>query len=166
MFLIDALNAQDLINAVDYATDKRSYTCGVNIVRWTAPTGTLELIARSAGSKNAWTQRIQIPNIELLVDFDDDTDLEEYSGDEAAWFRFVEAYPDVVLADIKVGCSCPAFQYWGSAYIVDNLDSGEKSLQRYDEAGFPEGRFPSVRDIDLERTLCKHLTADLRKFFV
>jgi len=212
MFLLKALNAQDLLNATDYATDRRSYTCGVNVARFDAPTGTLDFISKSAGSSNAWTQRIKIVDIDLLVDYDDVPEEEEYddlyveeaedeieeeeedpyeesleeedeegvsvtpaslrrkalsqySGDESAWLNFKNEYPDVVLSDIRVGCSCPAFQYWGSAYIVDQLDSGDKIAPRYDGGAYPEGRFPSVRDPDLEHTICKHLAAAIRKFF-
>ena len=166
MFLLKALAAQDLLQAVDYATEKRSYSCGTNIYRWDAATGILDFVTRSADSSNAWTQRIKIPDVGLLIDFDDDTDLAAYSGGEGQWNSFVAEYPDIKLADIKVGCSCPAFQYWGSAYQVDNLDSGEQTMPRYDGAGYPENRFPSVRDPGLEKTICKHLAAVLRKFFV
>jgi len=61
--------------------------------------------------------------------------------------------------------NCPAFPYWGSGYTVDQLDAGDYSLPRYKNSPAPETRAPNIRDPGLDRTICKHLIAVLRKFF-
>lgn len=73
--------------------------------------------------------------------------------------------PEVVNLDMKVTCNCPAFLYWGSAYIMDLYDSGEESLPRYLHPGIPEMRYPQIRDPMLQRGLCKHLISVINHFF-
>ena len=52
--------------------------------------------------------------------------------------------------DLKVSCSCKAFQYWGYEYILTQLDANY-----YDrDSGHI---FPKVRNPKLEGTICKHL---------
>lgn len=74
-------------------------------------------------------------------------------------------FPEVVSLDINVSCNCPAFLYWGSAYIMDLYDSGEQSLPRYTDPSIPETRYPVIRDPQLDKGLCKHLIAVLTKYF-
>lgn len=53
-------------------------------------------------------------------------------------------------ADVKVSCTCKAFKYWGSDYIV--------SLSKYDaKYGSPEVRAPNVRNPKQYGAVCKHL---------
>jgi hypothetical protein len=53
------------------------------------------------------------------------------------------------VADIQVFCSCPAFQYWGPAYIL--------SLSKYDaKYTDDEHRPPRVRNPKKYGALCKH----------
>jgi len=49
--------------------------------------------------------------------------------------------------DIKLHCECPAFLYWGSAYIAT---IGDYNLD------FEEWRYPKIRDPELKNKLCKH----------
>lgn len=52
------------------------------------------------------------------------------------------------FSDIHIRCNCPAFLYWGAAYMSTQL--------RY-IYGIPrEGRFPKVRNPNLKGTMCKH----------
>jgi len=74
-------------------------------------------------------------------------------------------FPEVVHLDINVSCNCPAFLYWGSAYIMDLYDSGEQTLPRYTNPAIPEQRYPVIRDPQLEKGLCKHLIAVMTKYF-
>jgi len=76
-----------------------------------------------------------------------------------------QEFPEVVTMDINVSCDCPAFLYWGSAYIMDLYDSGESTLPRYTNPAIPESRYPVIRDPQLEKGLCKHLIAVLTKYF-
>lgn len=151
-----ALAVDDLLRAIDYNSDARSRRCTANLTRFDSVRGVLDFVTRSSGSKTSWVQRVSIPDWELL--------------DEEAfliknWQQLVGAYPEVKEMDIKVACSCPAFLYWGSAYTVDQLDSGELTLPRYDNGARPEGTPPNLRDKFLEHTLCKHLIAVLRRFW-
>lgn len=51
-------------------------------------------------------------------------------------------------SSIRVKCSCPAFQYWGSAYNSTNEDYN---------LDINEDREPNIRDPHRERKICKHL---------
>lgn len=50
--------------------------------------------------------------------------------------------------NIKLFCACPAFLYWGSAWILTVLDS----------AIYPEEREPKVRNPQHRGICCKHLS--------
>jgi len=50
-------------------------------------------------------------------------------------------------SDVKLYCSCPSFQYNGYKYMADALDYGIRK----------EGRYPFVRNPQLQGTVCKHL---------
>jgi len=53
-------------------------------------------------------------------------------------------------ADVQLKCSCPAFQYYGPAYIL--------SLSRYDaKYTNPETRPPRIRNPKQYGAVCKHL---------
>lgn len=55
---------------------------------------------------------------------------------------------DIALeSDVKLFCSCPSFQYNGYKYMADALDYGIRK----------EGRYPFVRNPQLQGTVCKHL---------
>lgn len=55
-------------------------------------------------------------------------------------------------ANLKVHCGCPAFLFWGSNYILSQLDA----------AIVPEARFPHVRNPRLKGIVCKHLNRTLK----
>jgi hypothetical protein len=81
------------------------------------------------------------------------------------WDEAKEVSSDILNADIRVACNCPAFLYHGYAYITDQLDAGENTLRRYPGAEVPEGRAPDVRNPSLEGVICKHLIAVLNRYF-
>ena len=60
-----------------------------------------------------------------------------------------------INTDMRLHCSCPAFQFWGSAYIATMED------YNYD---FSENRFPIVRDPELKNLVCKHIIAVVHRF--
>lgn len=80
---------------------------------------------------------------------------EEYSNDSghlvSIQFENYQPRPRDILKplsdDIKLHCSCPAFLYWGSAYIAT---IGQYNLD------FEEWRYPIIRDLGLNNKLCKH----------
>jgi hypothetical protein len=151
-----ALAVDDLLRAIDYNSDARSRRCTANLTRFDSVRGVLDFVTRSSGSKTSWVQRVSIPDWELL---DEETFLIKN------WQQLVSAYPEVKEMDIKVACSCPSFAFNGPSYIVDELDAGDVTLPRYQNAPRPEGTPPNVRDKNLEHTLCKHLIAVLRRFW-
>ncbi len=55
-------------------------------------------------------------------------------------------------ANIQVHCGCPAFLFWGSQYILTQVDA----------AIVPEIRFPHVRNPHLKGVVCKHLNRTLK----
>lgn len=55
-------------------------------------------------------------------------------------------------ANIKVHCTCPAFLFWGSQYILTQADA----------AIVPEIRYPNIRNPQLKGIVCKHLKKTLK----
>ncbi len=54
--------------------------------------------------------------------------------------------------NIRVHCPCPAFKFWGSQYILTQLDS----------AIIPENRYPHIRNPSLKGIVCKHLNRSIK----
>ena len=55
-------------------------------------------------------------------------------------------------ANLKLHCTCPAFLFWGSQYILTQADA----------AIVPEVRFPHIRNPNLRGIVCKHLNRTLK----
>jgi hypothetical protein len=55
-------------------------------------------------------------------------------------------------SNIRVHCTCPAFKFWGSEYILTQLDA----------AIIPENRFPHIRNPHLKGIVCKHLNRTIK----
>jgi len=154
MMLIQAMSLQDLIRAVDNKSESRSRRCSSN-VEFVIEDGVFECSTQCAGSNRAWSQVIAILDWNILAP--------EEALEADSWDEVVDAYPEILVSDVGVACDCPAFLYWGSAYIVDQLDAGNRDLARFDRSRGPEGRFPSIRDPLLDRTLCKHLISAINE---
>jgi hypothetical protein len=95
-----------------------------------------------AKNSTRWVQRVQ---------FEDFTELakdKDISIDEAV---------DLVIdeGDVRVSCNCPAFLYWGYAYIDWQLDF---------ERGKPVTIAPNVRNPNRKGVVCKHLSRVLERF--
>lgn len=76
----------------------------------------------------------------------------------ATWEEVRDMYPELINMDIQVFCNCPAFQYWGSRYHLEQTDS----------AIFNEGTpKPDIRNPEPEQPniICKHLAAVFANFF-
>jgi len=56
--------------------------------------------------------------------------------------------------DLLVGCQCPAFLYWGYAYITTQLGIVHPE--------FKEPRTPKVRNPQMRGIICKHLSLALQ----
>jgi hypothetical protein len=55
-------------------------------------------------------------------------------------------------ANLRIYCPCPAYLYWGMAYIDTQLGI----------AMVPEERFPSIRNPELKGIACKHLRRTIK----
>ena len=55
-------------------------------------------------------------------------------------------------ANIRVHCPCPAYKFYGSQYILTQLDA----------AIIPEKRYPHIRNPNLKGIVCKHLNRCLK----
>lgn len=106
-------------------------------------------------SNNTWQQRVvmldvgQIPAAELS---------------KIRTFEDLKKNAKVMSGRVRVGCNCPSFVFWGNAYEVDKIDSGEGSLGRYQDNPYPEVRAPT-KNVQLPGFLCKHLISVLLKHF-
>ncbi|MFA5132470.1 MAG: SWIM zinc finger family protein [Candidatus Paceibacterota bacterium] len=158
MFLTVAMSVEDLMRAIDVDASDRAGRCASNISSFNFDTGTLNFITRCSGSRNSWQQRIVVGDWDVVL-------TDELKQNKLTWDQFKVQFPEILNSDVRVGCTCPWFQMGGPAYILDQFDAGELSLTRYKNTRGPEGRYPSMRDPDLDHTLCKHLIAVLRKYF-
>lgn len=65
------------------------------------------------------------------------------------------AHEFIYKVDLQLKCSCPAYQYWGPAYIL--------SLSKYDaKYTDPETRPPRIRNPKQYGAYCKHLEAVMK----
>lgn len=55
-------------------------------------------------------------------------------------------------ANIKLHCTCPAFLFWGSQYILTQANA----------AIVPEVRYPHIRNPQMKGIVCKHLKKTLK----
>lgn len=59
----------------------------------------------------------------------------------------------IVGGDILVGCTCPAYLYWGYKYQATQADYGIRRSR--------ENRYPMIRNPGLYGSICKHLDITL-----
>ena len=65
--------------------------------------------------------------------------------------KFLNNAKQLLKNDVKIFCSCPAWQFWGSAY--------NSTQNKYNQRGKRETRPPDKRDPLRERKICKHIVA-------
>lgn len=148
-FYITALNADDILRDVDLGSSNRAGSCTAQISNIDTSSGSIYTVCRCSNSRNVWEQLVQ------LFDFNYIIPEEEREFIEPNWDKLKADYPELLNSALKVECNCPAFQYWGSHYILHQLDT----------ALTPEDRFPEIRDPNLEHVACKHLVSVFRTFF-
>lgn len=133
---LDELTYQDLKHAID--PNDLPYTDYAPLVRYVRYSGTQENIMSffvpSPTKINRWTTFIQ------FVEWDEQVKDMTLSPVEAARLLLWGG-------NIRVHCPCPAFQFWGHAYISTELGI----------AIYPELRFPHIRNPELKGAFCKHL---------
>lgn len=115
----------------------------------------VDFLTHCQTSNHTWQQRVALDDINLVP-------AEALSSIQN--FTDLSKYPEVLNGNIRVGCNCPSFVFWGNAYEVDSVDSGDGSLRRYKDHPHPETRAPA-RNVQLPGYLCKHLISVLSKFF-
>lgn len=83
--------------------------------------------------------------------------LEENSIKENdTWDSAYSKFPDLINADVKVFCGCPAYRWWGSQY----------ELQESDTSLFVDPLTPpDIRDPGRMNIICKHLAAVIDRYF-
>jgi hypothetical protein len=82
---------------------------------------------------NGWNFYVQ------FVDFNEQVQDKSINAVECARLLLWES-------NIRVHCTCPAFRFWGSEYVLTQLDA----------AIIPENRFPHIRNPFLKGIVCKH----------
>lgn len=123
---------------------------------WTKEKATLVREARYAGVTDDYTVLMKVPSVTAdppttyfvymnLVDYED------VAGDED--LTTAEKVRLAITGDVKIGCTCPAFLYFGYKYILTNLDTNALD---------DENRFPKVKNPDLEGVMCKHCYAAMK----
>lgn len=150
-FYINALNADDILRDIDPGSADRAGGCSANLARLEISSGSLYFVTRCSGSRNIWEELVQLYDWNYVIPEEERETLDP----NISWDHLKADYPELLNSELKVECNCPAFQYWGSHYILHQLDT----------AITPEDRFPEVRDPNLEHIACKHLISVLRTFF-
>jgi len=108
----------------------------------------------SSSKEGTYTVTIQFVNIpETIKRLVKDEKVWNKQGTKVNYSKLALA----VLAntDLKVRCTCPAFQYWGPAYQLTKKDA---------IYGKGEKRPPKVRNPKQKGLFCKHLDVTLRTF--
>jgi hypothetical protein len=156
---IDAVKAEVLVTAVDHDTEYRSGSCSSVLTRFDNQVGTMDFATHCANSGYTWTQRAHFPDWATVVPKEEMKKLTTLK--EAR-----EKYPEIVEMDVEVSCNCPAALYEGPLFSLDTIDSGEKTLPRYENAPIPETRPPDIRDPGRTHNLCKHLVSVIKLFLI
>ena len=155
MFKLFAYSARELLSYVAGPTMSRSSGCSTTLLTFSL-NGTVDFSTHCNVSDNTWQQRVVLDDIKLIP---------EDELPEVGSMEDLHKYPEVLNGNVHVGCNCPSFVFWGNAYEVDSVDSGEGTLTRYKNGPHPETR-PPTRNIHLPGYLCKHLISVLSKYFV
>lgn len=102
-------------------------------------------ITVSPGTEDFYTQYIE------LLDWED-------MLNETPGMSFPDRANLVLFGDVRVSCDCPAFLYWGSRYILTQLDALYQPGADWEGHEGPEDRLPKIRNPKLKGTVCKHMS--------
>jgi hypothetical protein len=143
-FILDEMQYKDLLHAIEPRDlPHRDYLplikyvkyvgTDLNVMKFYVPSPTPQKYQNFAGL-NLWTPFIQFMEWEATV--------------ADASLSAVEAARLLLWgANLRIWCGCPAYTFWGMAYIDTQLGI----------AMVPEPRFPSIRNPELKGICCKHL---------
>lgn len=137
--VLDEITRKDLIKGVDRRTKKYSKQIKKVIYKGITKDYTIRCEVPSATGSSNYKVTIKLDELKSLMPMDDLTTQEKVRL--------------ALFGDVKVSCTCPAFKYFGYAYITTQLDANDKS---------PEHREPTVRNPNLDGTLCKHAYVAVR----
>lgn len=136
---VDELTRKDLIKGLDKRTKKYSKKLTTPIYKGITSDYTVVFLVPSSDRTTQYTVLI---NLVEFKDFDNDTTLSTEDKVRLC-----------IDGDVKLNCTCPAMRYWGYEYILSQLDSIDGTEQTI---------YPSVRNPELEGTLCKHAYVAVR----
>ena len=175
MRIILAESVLDLNTSSPYWVDDRASLCAATLTYFDAVGGLLNFNTTCAGSGNTWTQavlftdwdnfvKIRVPDEwgPLYPETDEEKAERERLEEETTiignedWPTVKAKFPELINADVKVSCNCPAYLWWGSKY----------NLEQRDTDMHPEGvPFPHIRDPENQNIICKHLAAVFNQHF-
>jgi hypothetical protein len=144
-----ALTLTDIQRSIDPETSNKGVFCTPNLTKWDVNTGTLDFVTRCSGSVNAWNQRVRFEDWGSFL-------TEEILEQKYSWDQIIQEYPEILSFDARIHCDCPAYLYWGYAYINTQLDTQLVN----------EDRFPGVRNPGLDGIICKHISSILSRYFL
>lgn len=137
---VDELTRKDLIKGLDSRTKKYSKKVKQPVYKGITKDYTIIFDVPSATTSGVfYTVKINLSEYESLKN---DTDLSTN-----------EKLRLCIDGDVKISCNCPAAKFWGYDYILSQLAAKE---------GFDEDRYPTVRNPQLDGTLCKHAYVAVR----
>ena len=139
---LDELTRKDLLRDVDRVTQRRSSDLpGRARYKGIHTDYTLEMEVPSSDNKGSYTVSIQ------MVEYPELAPLEDLMVDEKVRLA--------MDGDLRISCTCPAFQFWGFAYITTQLSA---------KKGEDEDIFPEIRNPRLVGVMCKHCYKAVKSF--
>jgi len=127
-------NAHTLKNMADERTIEKYKELTTSEFVGCEDDGTLLFKTKSSDGSKYYEERIVLDDLDT---YKKDTTLTDFKRVTLA-----------ITGDIRVKCSCPAFLWWGSEYILTYLKAVE---------GPGNTIFPEVRNPELKGSVCKHL---------
>lgn len=144
--LFESISALDLYRGVDSKTKKRQKVIKYELES-VSDDGTATFKTTSGTNKDGTFHYIQKVKFKGWNDYmSDDVD-----------GTLLDKVKLILHEGVEVTCSCPAFQYYGAAYITTQLDA---------KFGKAEDRAPVIRNPDEKGTVCKHLSRILKDFAI
>jgi hypothetical protein len=138
LILLNEETIKDLRKGIESKVKKRAKPLKSNLV--SVKSGTINFLTPSFTQRGAvsWKQSIRVLHLAKI--------LKPYWDGKKS--KLLPLLREALKGDILVHCSCPAFKWWGYAYIA--------SERKY-KIGRSQKIYPHVRNPHLKGTVCKHL---------
>jgi len=135
--LLLELTARDVLRDADSKSKIRAKPLSSEILRMRGNVVSMRTTSGTTRGKH-WNQTIQLLGLRKALD--------KFRGGKSTLMKaLVQA---IKFGDVKVHCTCPAYKWWGYAYISTQL--GYKFSRK-------QNIFPKIRNPSLRGTVCKHL---------